>query len=127
MARRRSRFFLPGFCAGLGVVIAIAFWIGGQRPSALWSLGLFLTVAAALLLGGRSETVRMVRGDQPDERWAQHDLRATAFAGITLIVLVLAAWIVSIARGHDGSPYQALGAVSGVAYLSSVVYLRLRG
>ncbi|MEO9174047.1 MAG: hypothetical protein ABI317_00950 [Gaiellales bacterium] len=122
----RSRFFLPGFCTALGLTIAAAFWIGDQRTSALASLALFLAVAAALLFGGRSETVRMVRGDQPDERWAQHDLRATAFAGITLIFLVIGAWIVSIARGHNGSPYQTLGAVAGVAYLSAVLFLRAR-
>jgi hypothetical protein len=122
----RSRFFLPGFCAALGVVIAGAMLIGGQRLDALFSLALFFAIAAALLLGGRSETVRMVRGDQPDERWAQHDLRATAFAGITLIVIVLGAWIVEIARGNDGQPYVSLGAIAGVAYLAAVIYLRIR-
>ena len=32
-----------------------------------------------------------------------------------------------IARGADGSPYAQLGAIAGVAYLVTVVVLRLRG
>ena len=81
---------------------------------------------ALILLGGRSETVRGLRGDGRDERFRQIDLAATALAGIVLITVIIGAFLVEVARGQDGSPYAALGAVAGVAYLVAVVALRLR-
>ena len=77
-----------------------------------------------ILLGGRSETVRGFRGDGRDERFRQIDLAATALAGIVLITAIIGAFLVEVARGHDGSPYAALGAVAGVAYLVAVAVLR---
>jgi hypothetical protein len=122
----RTRYYLPAFCAAFAVAIGVAFAVGGHPAEALLNAILFLAIGSAILLGGRSETVRMVRGDQPDERWRSHDLRATAFTGITLILVLLGAWLVSIARGHDGQPYNALCAVAGVSYLAAVVALRVR-
>jgi hypothetical protein len=44
-----------------------------------------------------------------------------------LIAVIIGAWLVEIARGDDGSPYAALGAVGGVAYIVIVAVLRRRG
>jgi hypothetical protein len=123
----RSRYSFTLFCWFLGVTIAVAFVIGGKPGEAIFSAALFGAIGLAFLLGGRSETVRVVRGDLPDERWQMHDLRATAIAGLVLIFAVLGAWIVQVARGRSGSPYDALGAVAGVSYLVAIVVLRLRG
>jgi hypothetical protein len=38
---------------------------------------------ALILFGGRSETVRGLRGDGRDERFRQIDMHATALAGIS--------------------------------------------
>jgi hypothetical protein len=54
------------------------------------------------------------------------DLRATAFAGLVLIGVVIGAFIYDIARGHDPSPYGALGAIAGVAYLVALIVLQRR-
>jgi hypothetical protein len=40
---------------------------------------------------------------------------------------VIVAFLVEIARGHDGSPYTWLGALAGVAYVAAVAFLRWRG
>jgi hypothetical protein len=45
---------------------------------------------------------------------------------MVLIAVVLGAFVVEIARGRDGQPYAALGAVAGVAYLAALVVLRFR-
>ena len=84
-------------------------------------------LAAVILFGGRSETIRGLRGDGKDERFRQIDLAATAIAGIVVITAIIGAFVVEVARGEDGSPYAQLGAVAGVAYLVAVVVLRLRG
>jgi hypothetical protein len=122
----RSRYELPAFCGLLAVVIGGAFLLGGHPGEAIFSLVLFGAVGLAFLFGGRSETVRAVRGDLADERWQAHDVRATAFTGIVLTLVLLGAWIVSVARGHDGQPYSAICAVGGASYLVAVIVLRLR-
>jgi hypothetical protein len=65
----------------------------------LTAFGLFF------LLAGRSETVRGLRGDGRDERFAQIDLQASAVAGSVLLVALIVAWLVAITRGQNGNPY----------------------
>jgi presenilin-like A22 family membrane protease len=79
------------------------------------------------LAGGRSETIRGLRGDGRDERFCQLDVRATAFAGTAAIVGILVGFMVDVARGGNGEPYVWLGAVAGVAYVGAIVYQRVRG
>ncbi len=80
-----------------------------------------------VLLGGRSETVRGLRGDGRDERFRQIDIRATAFAGLVVIVAVIVAFVIELARGHSGAPFTWLGAIAGLAYLLAIIVQRLRG
>ena len=94
---------------------------GHPHPIRLTAFGLFF------LLAGRSETIRGLRGDGRDERFAQIDLRATAMAGLALLVALLVAWLVAIARGRSGSPYDWLLAIGGLAYLLAVAWFRWRG
>jgi hypothetical protein len=78
------------------------------------------------LLGGRSETIRGLRGDGRDERFASLDLKASAFAGMVVITCVIGAFVVELARGQDGNPYGLLGAAGGLAYVAAVLFLRNR-
>jgi len=73
-----------------------------------------------LLLGGRSETIRGLRGDGRDERFSRIDLHATAAAGLVVISAIIIAFVVELARGNDGAPYAWLGALAGIAYLVAV-------
>ncbi len=102
-------------------------WIGGDVRNAVVSLAIMTAFAALILFGGRSETIRGLRGDGRDERFRQIDVAATAIAGIVVITAIIGAFLVDVARGHDGSPYAQLGAIAGIAYLVAVVVLRLRG
>jgi hypothetical protein len=126
MRMSKSKWFLPLFAVALGVVIFAAQWIGGDARSGLVSLAIMTVFGAFVLLGGRSETIRGLRGDGRDERFRQLDLTATAFAGIVVITTIIVAFIIEVARGHDGSPYAWLGAIAGLAYLVAIVVLRLR-
>ena len=121
-----TKWFLPVFCLVLGVLVAAAMAIGGDRVDAVFSLVLFAVIAAALWLGGRSETVRMIRGDGRDERWATIDLAATAITGLVLITVIIGACLYEWSQGRDGSPYSQLGAVGGIAYIVALVVLRQR-
>ena len=127
MEMSRSKWFQPALAVGLGVVFFAALWIGGDPRNGVYSLLVMVGLAALILFGGRSETIRGLRGDGKDERFRLIDLTATAVAGIVVITSIIGAFVVEVARGEDGSPYSQLGAIAGVAYLVAIVVLRLRG
>lgn len=123
----RSRWFMPLFCLGLGVVVLVASWMGGQVGTGVYGLVVLAAFGLVLLLlGGRSETIRGLT-IRRDERFAQIDLRATAIAGLAVITAVIAAWLVEIARGHSGNPYGWLAAIGGLAYILAIAFFRWRG
>jgi hypothetical protein len=123
----RSKWFLPLFSLGLGVVVLAVSWVGGSLGSGLISLAILAGFGLFILLAGRSETIRGLRGDGRDERFAQIDLRATAVAGLVLIVTLIVAGLTEIAQGHSGSPYTWLCAIGGLSYALAVAFFRWRG
>jgi hypothetical protein len=127
MAITRSRWFLPAFAVLMGGVMFVALWIGGDLTGAVISLAIMTGFAAVILLGGRSETIRGLRGDGRDERFRAMDLQATGFAGLAVGVAIIAGFVYEVARGHSGSPYVWLGVVYGLAYMAAIVVVRLRG
>jgi hypothetical protein len=127
MEMARSKWFLPGFALALGIVIFVAQWVGGDPTGGVISFAILAGFGALVLFGGRSETIRGLRGDGRDERFRQIDIHATAVSGIAVITAIIIAFIVEVARGHDGSPYSWLGAIAGLAYLIAVAVFRARG
>ena len=126
-AAARSKWLLPLSSLGMGVVVLLAAWLGGQLVAGACGLAVLAVFGlAVLLLSGRSETVRGLTTGR-DERFEQIDLRATAVAGLVLMAAVIVAWLVEIARGHSGNPYGWLGAVTGLAYVLAVAFFRWRG
>lgn len=123
----KSKWFLPLFAVGLGLAMLAATWIGGDLNTGLFSLGVMAAFGALILFGGRSETIRGLRGDGRDERFRQIDVVATAIAGLVVIAAIIVGFLVEVARGHDGDPYAWLGAIAGIAYLVAIAFLRLRG
>jgi hypothetical protein len=123
----KTKWFMPLFSAALGAACLAAFWIGGNPDEGLRALGVMVALGTILLLGGRSETIRGLRGDGRDERFARIDLVATAIAGNALIGLVIAMFLWEWAHGRSGTPYVQLGAVTGVAYILAIGFLRWRG
>jgi hypothetical protein len=124
--KRYPRWLLPLFSLALGACALVAFWHGGDVGQGLVSFAILAAFGAVFAFGGRSETIRGLRGDGRDEYWARLDLTATALAGIVLISLVVGMCFWEWAHGRDGSPYSQLGAVGGLAYVVAVVALRLR-
>jgi hypothetical protein len=121
-----SKWTIPVSSLVLGVILLGANIAGKQLGLGLWSLGVMIVFGLVVLFGGRSETIRGLRGDGRDERFAMLDLQATAIAGLALIIAVIVAFIVEVARGNSGEPYDWLGAIAGLAYLGAVVFLRIR-
>ena len=126
MRATKSKWFVPLLAVALGIVVFAAQWVGGDPGSGLESLGIMTGFGALILLGGRSETIRGLRGDGRDERFRQIDIHATALAGVALITAVIIAFIVELARGRSGAPYDWLCAIGGFVYLVAVIVFRVR-
>jgi hypothetical protein len=123
----RSKWFLPSFSLALGLVMLAVSWLGGSPGQGVISLAVLAAFGLIILLAGRSETVRGLRGDGRDERFAQIDLQATALSGLAVIVALIVAWLVATARGQSGSPYGWLLAIAGLTYVLAVAWFRWRG
>lgn len=122
-----TRWVTPAVGVLIGLAYLVAGWVAGNLTFGLVGLAIMLALSAGLVLAARrSETVRGLL-DHRDERISAMDLRATAFAGMVVIVLVIGAFVVEIARGEDGMPYAWLGAAGGIAYVLAVVVQRVRG
>jgi hypothetical protein len=123
----KSRWLIPALAVVFGAGALAAEWIGGDPGGGWVSFAIMVGFGALVLLGGRSETIRGLRGDGRDERFAQMDLRATAAAGGVVIAAIIIAFLVEVSRGHSGAPYTWLGAIAGLSYLIAVIILRVRG
>jgi hypothetical protein len=123
----KSKWFQPLLAVALGLLVFVAQWIGGNPASGLVSFAILAGAGLVLLLGGRSETIRGLRGDGRDERFRQIDIHATALAGLAVITAVIIAFLVELARGHNGNPYSWLGAIGGITYIAAIIILRIRG
>lgn len=121
-----SRWFMPLFSVALGAIMLAAFCIGGHVTDGLVALGVMTAMGLVFLVGGRSETIRGLRGDGRDERFAMIDLKATAAAGFAVILAVIIGFLVEVSQGHSGSPYTWLGAIAGLVYLLAIGVLRWR-
>ena len=123
----KSKWFLPLFAVALGLIVFIAQWIGGNPGSGLVSFAILAGAGVLVLLGGRSETIRGLRGDGRDERFRTIDIHATALAGLAVITAIIVGFLVELARGHNGHPYSWLGAIGGITYIAAIIIFRIRG
>jgi hypothetical protein len=123
---RRSRWFQPLFAVFLGLVVLVVMSLGGHANRGGIGLVVLTAFGAFLLLGGRSDTIRGLRGDGRDERFELLRLKAAGVAGRALILAVVAAYLVRVAQGHSGAPYNWLSALAGVTFLLTFGLLRWR-
>jgi hypothetical protein len=90
-----------------------------RRPNPTWTLPAFsaflgLVMWAAAWIGGHPVLGLFMFGIM------------VAFGGLVLVTAVIGAFIWEIAHGRSGNPYATLGAISGIAYLVALVWLRWR-
>ena len=123
----KSKWLVPAFSVAMGMLFFAVQWANGDLGGGLVSLAIMVGLAAGLVaFSGRSGLVEVMRNPQADERSAMIDLRATAFSGLVVILIVIGAVLYELVRGQDPSPYAQLGAVAGVAYLVALIGLQRR-
>jgi len=112
----------------IGVAYLITQGIGGDWAGGVVAFGIMAALGLVFAFGGRWDAIRQLRADTQDERGAAIDLRATAFAGMTVIAAVIVAFMIELAQGGaDAGPYALIGAIGGVSYVAALVVLRRRG
>ena len=117
---------VPLACVVLGFVFLAVLWVSGNPGAGLGSLAVMVGYGLLLLLGGRSEIVRTLRGQAPDERYGMFDLRASAITGTVTLAVLVGAALYELARGQDPSPYVLIIAIAAVTYLATLLWLRWR-
>jgi len=125
-ALHRTKWFLPAFALCLGAIMLAVFWVGGKRDDGIRALLLMAALSLVFLFGGRSDLIRGLRGDGRDEYWERLDTHATALAGMVAITAIVVMCFWEWSHGRDGSPYSQLGALTGVAYVLAIAFLRWR-
>ncbi len=124
---RRSRWFQPLLAIFVGAVLLVVLSVGGHPQEGPIALGIMAVFAVFLRAGERSETVRALRGDGRDERFALIRLRAATLAARVVLLVVVVLFLVEVARGNSGSPYDWLSALGGATFLASMFWQRSRG
>ena len=123
---RTKGWAVPLFCLLLGLAFLVAFWLGGTPGAGLGPFAVMAAYGTLLLVGGRSEIVRVLRGQPPDERYRMFDLRAGAITGTVTLSVLIGGLFYELAQGRDGNPYGLILAIAGVTYLAALAVLRWR-
>jgi hypothetical protein len=123
----RYRWATIALGVSIGLAYLLAGWLGDNLAFGLFGLALMLLSTVAFLALSRFSETAAGLLDRRDERINRIDGQATAVAGLSVITAVIVGFVIDIAKGGDGSPYAALGAIGGLSYLAAIVYLRVRG
>lgn len=119
----QSRWLVPVLVAAVAGATFVAFWIGG-RPGlgAAWA-GASIAFALLLVLGGRSDTIRMLRGEEDDERTLALELQATTITAVVLVVALAGLFLAAGLRGESGVTYGALLVLAELTHLAALAVL----
>jgi len=88
----------------LGFAFLAAFWVAGNSAAGLGPFAIMLAYVVLLLVGGRSEIVRVLRGQPADERYRMFNLCASAITGTVTLSILTGEFFYELARGHNGNP-----------------------
>lgn len=120
-----ARWGMPAFGLLMGAAMFAASAIGGQPALGLGMFAVMALYCAVLVvLGGRSETIAVLRGQPADERLSRFDVLATAVAGFVAVIVAIGGFLWQIARGQGGSDFALVAAAAGIAYLASLLWFR---
>jgi hypothetical protein len=122
----QPRRLVPLFVAVLAIPTFLAFWIGGNpRAGLIWG-SLSVLFALILAVGGRSDTIRLLRGEDDDERTLELETRATMLTAVALIVALAVLFLVTAARGDNPLVYGLLLLLAEVTHLVALAVLNRR-
>ena len=119
----QSRSWVPAAVAALAIPTFLAFWIGDNpRAGLIWG-GLSVAFALVLVLGGRSDTIRLLRGEDDDERGVELETRASMLTAAVLSIGLAGLFLVTAARGDNPLVYGLLLLLAETTHLVALAVL----
>jgi len=117
---------VPVLVAAVAIPTFVAFWIGG-RPElgALWA-GVSVALGVLLALGGRSDTLRMLRGAEDDERTVLLEYKATTAVALVLVFALTGLFLAAGIRGENGLVYGVLLLLAEATHVIALATLNRR-
>lgn len=122
----QSRWLVPVLVAAVAVPTVAAFWIGGRPELGVAWAGVSVAFAVLLLLGARSDTIRMLRGDVDDERTLVLDSKAMTVTALVLTIALVGLFLAAGLRGESGVTYGALLILAEVTHIGALAVLNRR-
>jgi len=114
---------VPTLVAAVAIPTFLAFWAGGRpQLGALWA-GVSIAFGLVLLVGGRSDTIRILRGAEDDERALELESRAMTFTALVLNVALVGLFLAAGIRGENGLVYGALLLLAEATHLVALAVL----
>jgi hypothetical protein len=122
----QSRRWVPAAVAALAIPTFLAFWIGDNpRAGLIWG-ALSVAFALVLVLGGRSDTIRLLRGEDDDERGVELETRASMLTAAVLSIALAGLFLVTAARGDNPLVYGLLLLLAETTHLVALAVLNRR-
>lgn len=122
-----QRRIVLGCCVALGLTMGVLVGLNSTIIAGVVAATIVIGYGVAVtLLGSHSETAKLLSGGESDERQALIQLKAAAFTGIVLVVVVLGGALVELAQGENGGPFVWLGAAGGATYILASAHLSRR-
>lgn len=123
----RPPWVVPTVVALTAVPTFVAFWIGGNPElGAMWA-GVSLVLAGVLAIGGRSDTIKLLRGDHDDERAVALENQALTITSVVLTSALAVLFLVSGIRGENRLVYGVLLLLGEATHLAALAVLSRRG
>ena len=94
---------LAAVLRGLGLAMLAALWIGGDPGRGLLTRVSWSRSVALILFGGRSETIRGLRGDGATSGSVSSTWSRRALAGLAVITAIIVAFLVEVSRGKTAA------------------------
>lgn len=124
---RRANLHVVALSVGLGLVTGGAAAISGRIGLGVAFLAIMWALAGFLLIGSRhNDTIALLGDDTSEERHVHIHQRAALYSLNLLAFVIVAAFVVDVARGGDGQPYAMLGFVGGLSYTVFLLVLNRR-
>lgn len=118
---------VPLLVAAVAVPTFVAFWIGGRPELGLVWGAVSVAFGAMLALGSRSDTLRIARGADDDERARTLEYQAMTAVALVLTVALVGLFLAAGVRGESGLVYGALLLVAEATHVAALAVLNRRG
>jgi hypothetical protein len=123
----RRPWLVPLGIALTAVPTFVAFWIGGNPELGVAWAAVSLVLAALVAVGGRSDTIKLLRGDQDDERAVALENQALTITSLVLTVALVALFLASGIRGESGLVFGLLLLLAEGTHVVALAVLNRRG